>query len=249
MVERKGILLEGKAKSIYKTNNPDTYLMEYKNTIVTNRGQKRDEILGKGKVNSEISAILFEKVNYIDVKTQFIRTFSDTEQLIRKLYIIPLEVVVRNYIAGSLVRRLGLEEGTPLYEPILEFYYKDDELGDPMINSDHIRILDIISQEHEGEIKEIAFMVNETLTQVFTKIGITLVDAKLEFGLDIHGNIVLADEISPDTCRLWDAKTGRKLDKDVYRRDLGDIMPGYEEVLTRLKGMPSTEIKSIYGML
>ncbi|MCL2400091.1 MAG: phosphoribosylaminoimidazolesuccinocarboxamide synthase [Defluviitaleaceae bacterium] len=237
VLEKTQMLSDGKDKTIYNTTDPDIYLMEFKNSVTTNDGEKRDEITGKGHVNNEISSLLFERINGIDIKTHFIKKISDTEQLIKKLYIIPIEVVVRNYIAGSLVRRLGLDEGTPLYEPILEFYYKDDELGDPMINTDHIRILDIISQETEGEIKEIAFMVNETLNQIFSRIGITLVDVKLEFGLDIKGNIILADEITPDTCRLWDIETGKKLDKDIYRRNMGDMMLGYREVLSRLKSI------------
>lgn len=243
MVEKTQMLFDGKDKVLYNTTDPDVFLMEFKDSVTANDGKERDLIKGKGKVNNEISSLIFERINHFDIKTHYIKKISDTEQLIKKLYIIPLEVVVRNYIAGSLVRRLGLDEGTPVYEPILEFYYKDDELGDPMINTDHIRILDIISQEHEGEIKEIAFMVNETLTQMFSKVGITLVDVKLEFGLDIKGNIILADEITPDTCRLWDATTGRKLDKDVYRWKLGDVMIGYNEVLNRLKGLRIEEKK------
>jgi len=198
---------------------------------------KKSEITGKGILNNEISSLIFANLQEMGVESHFIRKISETEQLVKQVSIIPLEVVTRNVIAGSLAKRLGIEEGTPLKKPVVEFYYKNDELGDPIITEDHIEILGIASLEEVNLLRKKAIKINEVLLELFLQLGIRLVDFKLEFGKDANGEILLADEISPDTCRLWDVKTNEKLDKDVFRRDLGDLKTVYTEILNRLKGV------------
>lgn len=235
-MEKNELLYEGKAKRIYATDETGVLWVEYKDSATAFNGVKKSEITGKGILNNEISSLIFANFQETGIESHFIRKISETEQLVKQVSIIPLEVVTRNVIAGSLSKRLGIEEGTPLKKPVVEFYYKNDELGDPIITEDHIEILDIASLEEVNLLRKKALEINEVLTELFLKLGICLVDFKLEFGKDMNGEILLADEISPDTCRLWDVKTNEKLDKDVFRRDLGDLTTVYTEILNRLKG-------------
>jgi phosphoribosylaminoimidazole-succinocarboxamide synthase len=236
-VEKGKMLYEGKAKAIYATSDDNMLWLVYKDNVTAYNGEMMDVMEGKGRLNNEISALIFEKLQDVGINSHFIKRLSETEQLVKKVDVIPLEVVVRNIAAGSMAKRLGMDEGTFLAEPVVEFYYKNDALNDPLVTQDHIHVLNLVSHEHEGEIREIAFTVNVALSQIFSEIGITLVDLKLEFGIDKSGMVILADEISPDTCRLWDVGTRKKLDKDLYRRNLGDMLPGYEEVLSRLRSV------------
>lgn len=230
------LVYEGKAKRLYETEDPDVLRVEYKDSATAFNGVKKAEIEGKGKLNNEISSLIFKRLADKGVKSHFIRKISEREQLVRRVEIIPLEVVVRNVVAGSLAKRLGLEEGTPAGQPVVEFYYKKDELGDPLITEDHVRLLGIASSEDLQFLRKQALVVNESLTGLFAEIGVRLVDFKLEFGRGRDGAILLADEISPDTCRLWDRVTNEKLDKDVFRRDLGSLTEVYQEILNRLRG-------------
>ena len=230
------LLYEGKAKRLYTTEDPDILFVEYKDSATAFNGEKKEEIAGKGVLNNRITTLLFENLQAKGIASHFVKRLSDHEQLVRKVDIIPIEVVVRNVVAGSLAQRLGLEEGTPLKRPIVEFYYKDDELGDPHISTEHIDVLDIATPEEVQALYDGGLKVNDVLRPIFEGIGVELIDFKLEFGRDKDGNVLLADEISPDTCRLWDAKTKQKLDKDVFRRNLGSLTEGYEIILTRLGG-------------
>lgn len=233
----KGIqLYEGKAKRVYKTNDENIVWIEYKDSATAFNGEKKASITGKGRLNNEITSLLFSKLKERGIDSHFIKRVSETEQLVKKVRIIPLETVVRNFSAGSFSKRLGIDEGVSLARPIVEFYYKDDELGDPLLTEDHIEILQLASEEEVALLKEKALAVNAVLTDLFKELGIRLVDFKLEFGKDSVGNILLADEISPDTCRLWDMETNEKLDKDVFRRDLGNLTDAYENILSRLGG-------------
>ncbi len=236
-MEKNELLYEGKAKRIYATEETGVLWVEYKDSATAFNGGKKSEITGKGILNNEISSLIFANLQEMGVESHFIRKISETEQLVKQVSIIPLEVVTRNVIAGSLAKRLGIEEGTPLKKPVVEFYYKNDELGDPIITEDHIEILGIASLEEVNLLRKKAIKINEVLLELFLQLGIHLVDFKLEFGKDANGEILLADEISPDTCRLWDVKTNEKLDKDVFRRDLGDLKTVYTEILNRLKGV------------
>ena len=227
-------LYEGKAKKIYKTTSENTFWVEYKNSVTAFNGEKKDEIEGKGALNNKISSRIFKLLEYRGIHSHFIEQISETEQLVKRVEIIPIEVVVRNIVAGSMSKRLGIHEGTQLNKPIVEFYYKNDELNDPLITTSHIRVLGLADKKQVQKIKEMALSVNQVLQDIFEELEITLVDFKLEFGIDSVANIVLADEISPDTCRLWDKKNNEKLDKDLYRRDLGDIISGYEKVYNKL---------------
>jgi phosphoribosylaminoimidazole-succinocarboxamide synthase len=235
-MEKGTLLYEGKAKQIFATQDEDVVWIQYKNSATAFNGEKKADIDGKGVLNNKISSLLFSKLAEKGIQSHFIKQLSDYEQLVKRVRIIPLEVVVRNVIAGSLSKRLGKEEGTPLQKPIIEFYYKDDDLGDPLITDDHIDFLEIASREERAEIREMALGVNEVLQGIFKEAGVTLVDFKLEFGKDRNGSILLGDEISPDTCRLWDAETNQKLDKDVFRRDLGSLTEVYSIILERLGG-------------
>jgi phosphoribosylaminoimidazole-succinocarboxamide synthase len=232
----KELLYEGKAKRIYKTDNEQVVLIEYKDSATAYNGQKKADITGKGRLNNEITSLLFLKLKEQGIPSHFIERLSETEQLVQKVTIIPLEVVVRNKAAGSMSKRLGIEEGRTLAKPIVEFYLKNDELGDPLITTDHIYELKIATPQEVALLTEKALQINTVLSSFFNELGITLIDFKLEFGKDYEGNILLADEISPDTCRLWDQKTNEKLDKDVFRRDLGSLTEAYETILARLGG-------------
>ena len=230
------LLYEGKAKRLYQTEQEDILFVEYKNSATAFNGEKKAEIDGKGILNNRITTVIFEKLKTQGIDSHFVERISENEQLVRKVDIIPIEVVVRNIAAGSLAKRLGFEEGTPLSRTIVEFYYKDDALGDPIINNDHIDILGIATKEEIEILYQLGLKVNSVLKPIFEEVGVILVDFKLEFGRDKDGNVLLADEISPDTCRLWDAETKQKLDKDVFRRDLGSLTEVYEIILARLGG-------------
>ena len=234
-MEKKDLLYQGKAKKLYQTTEEDVILAEYMDQATALNGQKKDAILEKGALNNQITSLIFDKLAQSGVPSHFIRKTSKTEQLIKKVDIIPLEVVVRNVAAGSFSKRLGIKEGTPLSFPIVEFYFKDDALNDPFINDQHVLVLAIATQAEIEQIKALALKVNEVLKEWFLSLAIQLIDFKIEVGRTKEGNILLADEISPDTCRLWDVHTHAHLDKDIYRRDLGDLVPVYKEVLRRIE--------------
>lgn len=229
------LLYEGKAKGIYETDDPNIVKVAYKDDATAFNAEKKSEITGKGRLNNAITALLFEKLRMQGINSHFIEKISATEQLVQYVNILPLEVVVRNTIAGSLAKRLGMVEGVTLSRPVVEFYYKDDNLGDPLINGDHIQVLQAASEQQCQQIRKKALQVNDVLYRLFADMGIRLVDFKLEFGCDTDGNLLLADEISPDTCRLWDIDSNEKLDKDLFRRDLGNLTEAYQEILTRLE--------------
>ncbi|WP_247747444.1 phosphoribosylaminoimidazolesuccinocarboxamide synthase [Alkalihalobacillus sp. BA299] len=235
------MLYEGKAKRIFETDEKDILWIEYKDEATAFNGEKKDTIIGKGRLNNEITSIIFEKLKEKGIENHWVKRLSETEQLVKRVTIIPLEVVVRNIIAGSLSKRLGIDEGTVMDEPIVEFYYKDDDLGDPLVTEDHIRVLDIATTEQLDIMREKGLQVNKVLQEVFATINVRLVDFKLEFGMTNDGELLLADEVSPDTCRLWDKDTNQKFDKDVYRRNLGNLEEGYQEILNRLGGSSCTK--------
>ena len=228
-------IYEGKAKKVYETDNPDLFIVEYKDSATAFNGLKKGEIQDKGVYNNRISSILFEYLGQNGIPTHFVERLSEREQLVKRLQIIPIEVVVRNVAAGSLAKRLGLPEGTPMATTVLEFYYKSDELGDPMINDYHIRAINLATEDEVLALSRMALRVNELLTGHLKDQGLSLIDFKLEFGRH-KGEILLGDEISPDTCRFWDTKTNEKLDKDRFRRDLGGVEEAYQEVLRRIEG-------------
>ena len=230
------LLYEGKAKRIYETDNKNEVICEFKDSLTAFNGEKKDEESGKGALNCAITTLIFEALEKEGIPTHLIKQIDETKQLVKKVDIIMIEVVVRNIVAGSLAKRLGLKEGEKLPFTIIEFYYKNDELNDPLINDDHAMVLKLVSSREELDLlREYALKVNKFLSEFFDKVGLTLVDFKIEFGKDENGKILLADEITPDSCRLWDKETGKKLDKDLFRFDLGDIKQAYTEVLNRLK--------------
>ncbi|WP_010678039.1 phosphoribosylaminoimidazolesuccinocarboxamide synthase [Bacillus timonensis] len=235
-VAKLSLLYEGKAKKLYQTAEESIVLVEYKDDATAFNGEKKAKIVGKGRLNNEITSMLFSKLHVAGIRTHFIGKLSQNEQLVKHVSIIPLEVVVRNVVAGSFSKRVGIEEGTSLAKPIVEFYYKNDELGDPLVTEDHIDVLELATKEQVTELKVQALKINEVLRKIFLDLQIRLVDFKLEFGVTKDGEIILADEISPDTCRLWDIETNKKFDKDVFRRDLGNLTDAYTEILTRLGG-------------
>ena len=228
------LLYEGKAKQVYSTDNENEYIVYYKDDATAFNGEKKASIQSKGILNNKICTIMFEILEKAGIKTHFIKALSDREQLVKKVTILPLEVIVRNITAGSFCKRYGVEEGIVLDKPIFEMSYKNDEYGDPLVNDDHAIALKLATQEEIDYIREQTLKINEIMKEFFLKLNLKLVDFKLEFGKDTDGNIILADEISPDTCRLWDVNTNEKLDKDRFRRDLGDLIQGYEEVLSRM---------------
>lgn len=235
MVEKLEQLYEGKAKKVYKTSDSNIYLVDYKDDATAFNGLKKGSIKDKGYYNNQISAVFFKLLQEKGIPNHFLELTGDRSMLVKTLEIIAVEVVVRNIVAGSLAKRVGQPEGTKLPFPILEFYYKDDELGDPMINDYHIKALGLASEEEMATISKLALRVNEILLEYLTPLEIELVDFKLEFGRH-QGEILLGDEISPDTCRFWDTATQEKLDKDRFRRDLGKVEEAYQEVLRRLTG-------------
>ena len=228
------LLYEGKAKKIFTTDNPEVVRVAYKNDTTAFNGEKFERLEGKGRLNNEISAFFFEHLHQQGIRSHFVKKLSETEQLVRRVQIVPLEVVTRNIAAGSLSKRLGWEEGRKLPAPIVEFYYKSDDLGDPILADVHIHTLGLATKSELAELRQRALSVNKCLQQLLGSCRLLLVDFKLEFGRDTDGNLLLADEISPDTCRFWDATTQKKLDKDRFRRDLGGVVDAYEEVWRRL---------------
>lgn len=233
-MEKLEMMYEGKAKKIYATEKADEVIIYYKDDATAFNGEKKGQIEDKGVMNNEITAILFELLEKKGVKTHFIKKLNDREQLCKKVEIVPLEVIVRNVAAGSMAKRLGLEEGYKLKTTVFEFSYKDDELGDPLINSYHAVAIGAATFEEIDVILKMTATVNDVLKEVFAAQNINLIDFKIEFGRCADGTIVLADEISPDTCRFWDATTGEKLDKDRFRRDLGNVKDAYVEILKRI---------------
>lgn len=235
MVQKLEQIYEGKAKRVYRTDNPDLFLVDFKDDATAFNGAKKGTIQNKGVLNNQISTVFFHLLEERGIPTHFVELVSDREMLVKTLDIVKVEVVVRNIAAGSLAKRLGLPEGTALSRPVLEFYYKSDELGDPLINDYHIRALNLATPEQMNKITEIALKVNEILIEYLSDKKIDLVDFKLEFGLH-KGELILGDEISPDTCRFWDKETHEKLDKDRFRRNLGKVEDAYAEVFKRLTG-------------
>jgi phosphoribosylaminoimidazole-succinocarboxamide synthase len=229
-------LYEGKAKVIYKTEQEDKVIVFFKDSATAFDATKKAEIEGKGVINNTISSLLFELLEKSGIKTHYIKKISDREMLVWRAKRFDLEVVVRNITAGSLCKRLGLEEGLEIKPPLVEFFYKNDQLHDPLICVEHIRLLNLAEDWQVQSMKEMALKTNQVLREFFKEHGLLLVDFKLEFGILPDGSLAVIDEISPDTCRLWDAKTGEKLDKDRFRFDLGDLMEGYRRVLEKIQG-------------
>ena len=227
-------LYEGKAKKVFKTEDPNLVIVDYKDDATAFNGEKKGTIVGKGVVNNRMTNHIFQLLAQAGVPTHFVEELSDRETLVKKVTIVPLEVIVRNVAAGSFSKRMGVEEGTALLCPILEFSYKEDALGDPFINDDYALALGFATQEEIDTIKEYTRKVNEVMKAYFLQMDMKLIDFKIEFGKDVDGNIILADEVSPDTCRLWDVHTNEKLDKDRFRRDLGNVEDAYKEVFSRL---------------
>lgn len=227
------MVYEGKAKKVFKTEDPDVFHIVYKDDATAFNGEKKGTILDKGAVNNQMSALLFEMLEENGVPTHFVKQINSREMLVKAVQILPIEVIVRNIAAGSLAKRLGLEEGHVMDKTVIEFCYKSDPLGDPMINEDHIRAIGLATDDQVAEIRKYALLINDLLIDYFKARKIKLVDFKIEFGLH-KGQVILADEISPDTCRLWDLETDEKLDKDRFRRDLGNVEAAYQEVLGRL---------------
>ena len=233
-MEKLEMMYEGKAKQVFRTSDDDKVIVHYKDDATAFNGEKKGQIDSKGELNNAITSMLFELLAKKGVKTHFIKKLNERDQLCKKVKIIPLEVIVRNVAAGSMAKRLGLEEGTPLKTTVFELSYKNDDLGDPLINDYHAVAIGATTFEELKTIYDMTAVINNTLKEFFLKQNINLIDFKIEFGKTADGEILLADEISPDTCRFWDATTGEKLDKDRFRRDLGDLIQGYEEVLSRM---------------
>jgi len=227
-------LYEGKAKKVYATDDPNLVIVAYKDDATAFNGLKKGTIAGKGVINNRMSNALMRLLAQAGIPTHLVQELSDRETLVRKVEIVPLEVIIRNIAAGSFSKHYGVEEGTPLKISTIEFSYKNDALGDPLLNSWHAQALGLATREELDLITNLAFLINRELQAFWLSCGVTLVDFKLEFGRLPEGGIVLADEISPDTCRLWDAKTGEKLDKDRFRRDLGGVEDAYQEIMRRL---------------
>ncbi len=231
---KKEQLYEGKAKKVFATEDPELLIVSYKDDATAFNGLKKGTIAGKGVINNRMSNLLMQRLENAGIPTHFVEEISERETIVKKVSIVPLEVIIRNIAAGSFSKRFGVEEGFVFEEPTIEFSYKNDDLGDPLMNAYHAIAMKLATREEIETIKKYAFGVNEQLKAFWAECGVTLVDFKLEFGRLSNGVIVLADEISPDTCRLWDSKTGEKLDKDRFRRDLGGVEDAYAEVMKRL---------------
>ena len=229
------MIYEGKAKRVFATDDPELLVVDYKDDATAFNGVKKGTIVGKGVINNQMSNRLMQRLERAGVPTHFVKELSERETLVKHVQIVPLEVIVRNIAAGSFAKRYGVEEGIVFDEPTIEFSYKNDDLGDPLINSTHALALHLATVDELNTIRNYAFRVNEVLREFWASCGITLVDFKLEFGRLSDGTIILADEISPDTCRLWDSVTQEKLDKDRFRRDLGGVEDAYAEVMRRLR--------------
>ncbi len=233
----KGVqLYEGKAKKVFATENPEYVIVSYKDDATAFNGLKKGTIAGKGVINNRMTNLLMQMLEKAGVKTHFVEELSERETLVRKVSIVPLEVIIRNVSAGSFAKRYGVQEGIPFELPTIEFSYKNDELGDPLLNEYHALALKLATREEIDQIKQMAFKVNDLLRAFFDRCGVELIDFKLEFGRLSDGTIVLADEISPDTCRFWDKNTHEKLDKDRFRRDLGNVEDAYQEMMKRVLG-------------
>lgn len=235
-MEKAAQMYEGKAKKVYATNDPNYCIVSYKDDATAFNGLKKGTILGKGAINNRVTNHLLKLVEKSGIPTHFVEELSDRETVVKRVSILPLEVIVRNIAAGSLAKRLGLEEGTKMKQTVLEFCYKNDDLGDPVINEYHILAMEFATKEEIDLISKYSFKVNEVLSSYLKDANIELIDFKLEFGKTAEGEVVLADEISPDTCRFWDTITGEKLDKDRFRQDLGNVEDAYQEILKRLMG-------------
>ena len=229
-------LYEGKAKKVFATDDPNLVIVDYKDDATAFNGAKKGTIVGKGVINNKLTNYLMQQLEKADVPTHFVEEISDRETVVKKVTIVPLEVIIRNISAGSFAKRYGVEEGIVFKAPTVEFSYKSDPLDDPLLNHYHALALGLATQEEIDQIIAMAFKVNDVLKAFFAEVGVTLVDFKLEFGKTSDGKIVLADEISPDTCRLWDSKTGEKLDKDRFRRDMGGVEDAYQEIMRRVFG-------------
>lgn len=227
-------LYEGKAKKVFATEDPNLCIVDYKDDATAFNGQKKGTIVGKGVVNNRMSNCMFQLLEKQGVDTHFVEELSDRETVVKKVEIVPLEVIIRNISAGSFAKRFGVEEGIEFAQPTIEFSYKNDDLGDPLINDYHALALNLATQEEIDTIKKMAFKVNEVMKEYFKQLNVILVDFKLEFGKTSDGKIILADEISPDTCRFWDADTKEKLDKDRFRRDMGGVEEAYAEMMKRI---------------
>lgn len=232
-MEKKEQLYEGKAKKVFATEDPDVVIVSYKDDATAFNGEKKGTIVGKGVINNRMTNLVFQKFEAAGIPTHFIEELNDRETAVKKVDIVPLEVIIRNVAAGSFSKRMGVEEGRQLLCPILEFSYKNDALGDPFINDDYALALGLATKEEIDKIREYTLKVNEIMKEYFLNAGMKLIDFKIEFGR-YHGEILLADEVSPDTCRLWDVNTNEKLDKDRFRRDLGNVEEAYNEVFHRL---------------
>ena len=229
-------LYEGKAKKVYATDDPNLVIVSYKDDATAFDGAKKGTIRGKGAVNNRMSNFLMKKLEAAGIPTHFVEELNDRETVVKKVQIVPLEVIIRNVSAGHFASRYGVEEGIAFDEPVLEFSYKNDDLHDPLLNTSHALALKLATKEEIAAIKSMALKINDILKDFFAQCGVRLIDFKLEFGKTADGQIVLADEISPDTCRFWDAKTNEKLDKDRFRRDLGNVEEAYEEMMRRVFG-------------
>ena len=236
-IEKRGQLYEGKAKKVFETSDPNYLIVDYKDDATAFNGLKKGTIESKGIINNKVTNYLMKMIGEKGIPTHYVEEISDRETIVKRVSIVPLEVIVRNIAAGSLSKRLGLLEGTKLAHTVLEFCYKDDALGDPMVNEYHIYAMNLATPEEVKTISDHALRVNEILAEFLSHAKIELIDFKLEFGRLPDGTIILADEISPDTCRFWDSETGEKLDKDRFRRDLGNVEGAYKEILHRLLGL------------
>ena len=235
-MEKTTQLYEGKAKKVFATNDPQYVIVSYKDDATAFNGEKKGTIVGKGAINNQMSNLLMQMLEKHGVPTHFVEQLSERETVVKKVTIVPLEVIVRNISAGSFAKRYGVKEGIVFDQPTFEFSYKNDDLGDPLLNTSHALALKLATAEEIDTIRTMALKVNELLKDYFANLNVTLVDFKLEFGRLADGTIVLADEISPDTCRFWDSKTGEKLDKDRFRRDMGGVEEAYQEMMRRLTG-------------
>jgi len=233
-MEKLEMLYEGKAKKVYKTEDPKLFIVDYKDDATAFNGLKKGQIAGKGVVNNTMANIIFKMLEEKGIPTHLVEQLSERETLVKAVKILPLEVIIRNVSAGSFSKRYGVEEGILFKKPVLEFSYKNDDLGDPLINDDHILALELTTKEQLADVKKYAYAVNEALKEFFLERELKLIDFKIEFGL-YDGKVILADEISPDTCRLWDVNTNEKMDKDRFRRDLGNVEETYQEVFSRIQ--------------
>lgn len=235
-MEKKKMLYEGKAKRVYATDQPEVLLVSYKDDATAFNGLKKGTIAGKGAINNRVTNYMMQQLEKEGIPTHFVEELSDRDTLVKKVTIVPLEVIIRNISAGSFAKRYGVEEGIVFTEPTIEFSYKNDDLGDPLINDYHALALGLATKQEIETIKNMAFKTNEVMKKFFKNLNVDLVDFKLEFGRLVDGTIVLADEISPDTCRFWDSDTHEKLDKDRFRRDLGNVEDAYQEMMKRILG-------------